>query len=206
MYAVLQHNAANETQAASAFPVSAAMSNYCTTARQGAKNDRDYGARHRVLRDSIVLHHGCVLAYGQRAPRAPHRKCRESVAGTLTEKVWVTRQHVPWVRTCHVRAGYVVFFSRNSSLGSPPFRFAWRAAEFECEDRPTRDTPERGRYCLASATSSTTCASRSVRIHLRIHACGAMFTLCARAIAGRVALMLLPAHALHAFCNLLIGR
>ena len=49
------------------------MSDYSTT---GAKNGRDYGARHSVLRDSIVLRHGCVLAYGQRAPRAPHRKCR----------------------------------------------------------------------------------------------------------------------------------
>ena len=130
MYAVLQHNAANETQAASAFPVSAAMSNYCTTARQGAKNDRDYGARHPVLRDSIVLHHGCVLAYG-----APHRKCRESVAGILTEKSLVT-----WptylVRTGsyrpRIRAGYVVFFKKL--FGSPAgFGFARRDAEFECE-------------------------------------------------------------------------
>ena len=186
MYAVLQHNAANETQAASAFPVSAAMSNYCTTARQGAKNDRDYGARHPVLRDSIVLHHGCVLAYGQRAPRAPHRKCRESVAGILTEKsrgdVAPTYPGFVPVRTGHVsEPATSFFFKKLFSRIAAGFRFAWRAAEFECEDRPTRDTPERGRYCLASATSSTTCASRSVRIHLRSFMPAMQFTLCARA-------------------------
>ena len=44
-----------------AFPVSAAMSDY---SRTGTKNGRDYVARHSVLRDSIVLRHGRVLAYG----------------------------------------------------------------------------------------------------------------------------------------------
>ena len=90
MYAVLQHNAANDAQAACAFPVSAAMSNYCTTARQGAKNDRDYGARHPILRGSIVLHHGCVLAYGQRGLELHIGNAGESVAGILTEKSLVT--------------------------------------------------------------------------------------------------------------------
>jgi hypothetical protein len=181
------------------------MSDYSTT---GAKNGRDYGARHPVLRDSIVLHHGCVLAYGQRAPRAPHRKCRR-IGGRYfnREKSGDVAPRTLNSNRARIRAGYVVFFPRKSSLRSPAgFRFAWRAAEFECEDRPTRDTPDRGRYCLASATSSTTCASRSVRIHLRSFMPAMQFTLCARAIAGRVALMLLPAHALHAFCNLLIGR
>ena len=180
------------------------MSNYCTTARQGAKNDRDYGARHPVLRDSIVLHHGCVLAYGQRAPRAPHRKCRESVAGILTEK---SRGDVAPTylgsNLPRIRAGYVVFFEK---LFGSPAGFAWRASEFECEESAYPNTPDPRRYCLASVTSSTTFASRSVRIHFRSFMPAVQFTLCARAIAGRVALMLLPAHALHAFCNLLIGR
>ena len=63
-------------------------------------------------------------------------------------------------------------------------------------------TPEysrSGRLSIASATSST--GSRNT---LARHACGAMFTLCARVIAGLVALMLLPAFAVRAFCNLLI--
>jgi hypothetical protein len=96
-------------------------------------------------------------------------------------------------------------FFQETLLGSPAgFGFAWRAAEFECEESAfTRILPTRG---LASATSSTSFASRSVRIHLRSFMPAMQFTLCARAIAGRVALMLLPAHALHAFCNLLMGR
>ena len=206
MYAVLQHNAANETQAPSAFPVSAAMSNYCTTARQGAKNDRDYGARHPVLRDSIVLHHGCVLAYGQRAPRAPHRKCRR-IGGRYfnREKSGDVAPAYPGSYRPRIRTGYVAFF--QELLGSPAgFGFARSAAEFECEESAYPNTPDPRGYCLASATSSTTFASRSVRIHLRSFMPAVQFTLCARAIAGRVALMLLHAHALHAFCNLLIGR
>ena len=116
---------------------------------------------------------------------------------------------VPWVRTGsyrpRIRAGYVVFFKKL--FGSPAgFGFARRAASLNVRGESAYpNTPNPRRYCLASATSSTTSASRSVRIHLRIHACGAIFTLCARAIVGRVALMLLPAYAVRAFCNLLIG-
>ena len=168
------------------------MSNYCTTARQGAKNDRDYGARHRVLRDSIVLHHGCVLAYGQRAPRAPHRKCREPVAGILTENCLVTYPGFVPVRTGHVSEPATSFFSRNSSDRPPASdsRGALQSLNVRGESAYP-NTPDPRRYCLASATSSTTFASRSVPNTLvlaLIHACGAMFTLCARAIAGRVAL------------------
>ena len=182
MYAVLQHNAANETQAASAFPVSAAMSNYCTTARQGAKNDRDYGARHPILRGSIVLHHGCVLAYGQRAPRAPHRKCRESVAGILTEKSLVTYPGFVPVRTGHVSEPATSLFSRNSSDRPPASdsRGALQSLNVRGESAYP-NTPDPRRYCLASATSSTTFASRSVRIHLRSFMPAMQFTLCARA-------------------------
>ena len=109
------------------------MSNYSTT---GAKNGRDYGARHPVLRDSIVLHHGCVLAYGQRAPRAPRRKCRRiggryfnrEKSGDVAARTWVrTGSYRP-----RIRAGYVVFFKKL--FGSPAgFGFERRAAEFECE-------------------------------------------------------------------------
>ena len=161
MYAVLQHNAANETQAPSAFPVSAVMSNYCTTARQGAKNDRDYGARHPVLRDSIVLHHGCVLAYGQRAPRAPHRKCRR-IGGRYfnREKSGDVAPAYPGSYRPRIRTGYVAFFSRNFS-DRPPASDSRSAAEFECEESAYPNTPDPGRYCLASATSSTTILARS---------------------------------------------
>ena len=206
MYAVLQHNAANETQAASAFPVSAAMSNYCTTARQGAKNDRDYGARHPVLRDSIVLHHGCVLAYGQRAPRAPHRKCRESVAGILTEKslgdvaARTLGSNLPRIRT-----GYVVFFKKLFSDRPPASDSRGALQSLNVRNRRTRILLTRGviallrppaRQPLLLARSEYTCAHSCLR-------CNSLF---APAQAGRVALMLLPAHVLHAFCNLLIGR
>ena len=190
MYAVLQHNAANETQAASAFPVSAAMSNYSTTARQGAKNDRDYGARHPVLRDSIVLHHGCVLAYGQRAPRAPHRKCRESVAGILTEKslgdVAPTYPGFVPVRTGHVSEPATSFFSRNSSDRPPASDSQGALQSLNVRGESAYpNTPDPRRYCLASATSSTTFASRSVRIHLRsFMCCGAIHSLRPRKLAG----------------------
>ena len=162
MYAVLQHNAANETQAPSAFPVSAAMSNYCTTARQGAKNDRDYGARHPVLRDSIVLHHGCVLAYGQRAPRAPHRKCRRIGGRYFNRESLVTWHPRTLVRTGHVSEPATSLFSRNFS-DRPPASDSRGAlcTEFECEESAYPNTPDPRRYCLASATSSTTILARS---------------------------------------------
>ena len=59
-----------------------------------------------------------------------------------------------------------------------------------------------GFHCLASATSATTCVLARSEYLL---ACGAMFTLCAHVVDGRVALTLLPAYAVRAFCNLLIG-
>jgi hypothetical protein len=162
------------------------MSNYCTTARQGAKNDRDYGARHPILRGSIVLHHGCVLAYGQRAPRAPHRKCRESVAGILTEKSLGDVAPRTRVRTGsyrpRIRAGYVVFFKKLFSDRPPASdsRGALQSLNVRGESAYP-NTPDPRRYCLASATSSTTFASRSVRIHLRSFMPAMQFTLCARA-------------------------
>ena len=130
----------------------------------------------------------------------------ESVAGILTEKSLVTWHPRTLVRTGHVSEPATSLFFKKL-LGSPAgFGFARSAAEFECEESAYPNTPDPRRYCLASATSSTTFASRSVRIHLRSFMPAVQFTLCARAIAGRVALMLLHAHALHAFCNLLIGR
>ena len=206
MYAVLQHNAANETQAASAFPVSAAMSNYCTTARQGAKNDRDYGARHPILRGSIVLHHGCVLAYGQRAPRAPHRKCRESVAGILTEKsLGDVAPTYPGFELATYPNRLRRFFKKLFSDRPPASDSRGALQSLNVRNRRTRILLTRGviallrppaRQPLLLARSEYTCAHSCLR-------CNSLF---APAQAGRVALMLLPTHVLHAFCNLLIGR
>ena len=176
MYAVLQHNAANETQAASAFPVSAAMSNYCTTARQGAKNDRDYGARHPVLRDSIVLHHGCVLAYGQRAPRAPHRKCRR-IGGRYFNReksgdVAPTYPGFVPVRTGHVSEPATSFFSRNSSDRPPASDSRGALQSLNVWNRRTRILLTRGviallrppaRQPLLLARSEYTCAHSCLR-------------------------------------------
>ena len=130
---------------------------------------------------------------------------KKSVAGILTEKSLVT-----WP-TYLVRTGSYrpriradVFFKKL--FGSPAgFGFAWRAAEFECEESAYPNTPDPRRYYIASATSSTTFASRSVQ-YTCAHSCLRCNSLFAPAQAGRVALMLLPAHVLHAFCNLLIGR
>ena len=176
MYAVLQHNAANETQAPSAFPVSAAMSNYCTTARQGAKNDRDYGARHPVLRDSIVLHHGCVLAYGQRAPRAPHRKCRR-IGGRYfnREKSGDVAPAYPGSYRPRIRTGYVAFFKKL--LGSPAgFGFARSAAEFEWRNRRTRILLTRGGIALLRPPARQRFSLGPNTLAL-IHACGAIHSL-----------------------------
>ena len=173
MYAVLQHNAANETQAPSAFPVSAAMSNYCTTARQGAKNDRDYGARHPVLRDSIVLHHGCVLAYGQRAPRAPHRKCRR-IGGRYfnREKSGDVAPAYPGSYRPRIRTGYVAFFSRNFSDRPPASDSRGALQSLNVRNRRTRILLTRGviallrppaRQPLLLARSEYTCAHSCLR-------------------------------------------
>ena len=185
MYAVLQHNAANETQAASAFPVSAAMSNYSTTARQGAKNDRDYGARHPVLRDSIVLHHGCVLAYGQRAPRAPHRKCRESVAGILTEKSLGDVAARTWVRTCHVSEPATSFFSRNSSDRPPASDSRGALQSLNVRNRRTRILLTRGVITLLRPPArQPLLLARSSNTLALIHACDAIHSLRPRKLAG----------------------
>ena len=158
------------------------MSDYSTT---GAKNGRDYGARHPILRGSIVLHHGCVLAYGQRAPRAPHRKCRRirgryfnrEKSGDVAARTWVrTGSYRP-----RIRAGYVVFFQETLRIAR-----RLRIREARCRvfknvrgESAYPNTPDPRRYCLASATSSTTFASRSVPIHLLalIHSCGAIHSL-----------------------------
>ena len=185
MYAVLQHNAANETQAASAFPVSAAMSNYCTTARQGAKNDRDYGARHPILRGSIVLHQGCVLAYGQRAPRAPHRKCRESVAGILTEKslgdvaARTLGSNLPRIRT-----GYVVFFKKLFSDRPPASDSRGALQSLNVRNRRTRILLTRGVITLLRPPArQPLLLARSNTLAL-IHACDAIHSLRPRKLAG----------------------
>jgi len=191
VYAVLQHNAANETQAASAFPVSAAMSNYCTTARQGAKNDRDYGARHPVLRHSIVLHHGCVLAYGPTRASSPTSEMPRSVAGILTEKVGVTWHHVPWVRTGsyrpRIRAGLRRLFKDALSARSPAGVSDSRALRcrrvvHSLRNRryPQYALAQRRHLPLLRATELQTIVlllARSESHFRSIHACGAIHSL-----------------------------
>ena len=185
------------------------MSNYCTTARQGAKNDRDYGARHPILRGSIVLHHGCVLAYGQRAPQPHIGKCRKMprIGGRYFNRE--KSGDVPWVRTGsyrpRIRAGHVVFFEKLFSDRPPASDSRGALQSLNVRNRRTRILLTRGviallrppaRQPLLLARSEYTCAHSCLR-------CNSLF---APAQAGRVALMLLPAHVLHAFCNLLIGR
>ena len=88
------------------------MSDYSTTARQGAGNGRDYGARHPILREAIVLGHGCVLAKGQRAPRAPHRKCRR-ISGRYFNRE-KSGPRIPGTKQRRIQPT-TSFFSRNSS-------------------------------------------------------------------------------------------
>jgi hypothetical protein len=84
----------------------------------------------------------------------------ESVAGILTEKSRVTWHPYPGSYRPRIRTGYVAFFKKL--LGSPAgFGFARSAAEFECEESAYPNTPDPRRYCLASATSSTTILARS---------------------------------------------
>ena len=176
MYAVLQHNAANETQAPSAFPVSAAMSNYCTTARQGAKNDRDYGARHPVLRDSIVLHHGCVLAYGQRAPRAPHRKCRR-IGGRYfnREKSGDVAPAYPGSYRPRIRTG-TSLFSRNFSDRPPASDSRGALQSLNVRNRRTRILLTRGGIALLRPPARQRFSLGPNTLAL-IHACGAIHSL-----------------------------
>jgi hypothetical protein len=161
------------------------MSDYSTT---GAKNGRDYGARHSVLRDSIVLRHGCVLAYGQRAPRAPHRKCRESVAGILTEKslgdVAARTEHVPWVRTCHVSEPATSFFSRNFSDRPPASDSRGALQSLNVRNRRTRILLTRGVIALLRPPARQPCFSLGPNTLALIHACDAIHSLRPRKLAG----------------------
>ena len=154
------------------------MSNYCTTARQGAKNDRDYGARHPILRVSIVLHHGCVLAYGQRAPRAPHRKCRESVAGILTEKSLGDVAPTYLVRTCHVSEPATSFFFKKLFSDRPPASDSRGALQsLNVRNRRTRILLTRGVITLLRPPArQPLLLARSNTLAL-IHACDAIHSL-----------------------------
>ena len=123
----------------------------------------------------------------------------ESVSDILTEKSSHVATHVTLVRTSHVSTGYVVF--SRTFLGSPAgFGLAWRASYVR---KRYLDDSRPGPYIALLRPPAHIRSFGPIHL-LPIHACGAMFTPGARAIAGRVALMLLPACAVRAFCNLLI--
>ena len=143
------------------------MSDYSTT---GTKNGRDYGARHSVLRDSIVLHHRCVLAYGQRAPRAPHRKCRR-IGGRYfnREKSGDVAPAYPGfvpVRTGHVSEPATSFFSRNSSDRPPASGSRGALQSLNVRNRRTRILLTRGVIALLRPPARQSLLAR-FRIHLR---------------------------------------
>ncbi len=123
------------------------MSDYSTT---GAKHGRDYGARHPVLRDSIVLHHGCVLAFEQRAPRAPHRKCRR-IGGRYFNRER-SEPTSPWVRTGsyrpRIRTGYVVFFEKLFSDRPPASDPRGALSQTDMRKGVPRNTPDRAVFAL----------------------------------------------------------
>ena len=129
----------------------------------------------------------------------------ESVAGILTEKSLVTWHPRTLVRTGHVSEPATSLFSRNFSDRPPASDSRGALQSLNVRNRRTRILLTRGviallrppaRQPLLLARSEYTCAHSCLR-------CNSLF---APAQAGRVALMLLPAHVLHAFCNLLIGR
>ena len=123
----------------------------------------------------------------------------ESVSDILTEKSSHVATHVTLVRTSHVSDGYVGF--SRTFLGSPAgFGLAWRASYVR---KRYLDDSRPGPYIALLRPPAHIRSFGPIHL-LPIHACGAMFTPGARAIAGRVALMLLPACAVRAFCNLLI--
>ena len=136
---------------------------------------------------------------GQRAPRAPHRKCRRISLRYFNREVQ-PRSHPRNPGTNQPRMNRHVVFPRTF-LGSPAgFGLAWRASYVR---KRYLDDSRPGPYIALLRPPAHIRSFGPIHL-LPIHACGAMFTPGARAIAGRVALMLLPACAVRAFCNLLI--
>ena len=134
---------------------------------------------------------------GQRAPRAPHRKCR-GISGRYFNRE-KSGPRIPGTKQRRIQPT-TSFFSRNSSRIARRLRIGvarsmWRKRYLD-DSRP-------GPYIALLRPPAHIRSFGPIHL-LPIHACGAMFTHGAPAIAGRVALMLLPACTVRAFCNLLI--